>query len=398
MRVQSHPPIHLTYCMNVHPGETWDENFAAVRDQALRIKRLVGRPGPFGLGLRLGWTAAQTLAIPARLDAFRAFCRDNDLYVFTINGFPYGRFHGGPVKATVYRPDWRQRERLDYTNLLTDLLAALLPDGVNGSISTVPGSYKPWITTGADVQTLVANIADAAAHAADTLTRTGKSIAIALEPEPDCTIENTREVIEFFTGPLREWGIAHLREQRGMSAEAAETTLARHVGVCFDTVHMAVAFEDLADSLDRLRAAGVPVSKIHLGAALGVRDGADAPAALRNFCEDVYLHQTRRRSPDGSEHAFADLPDALAAPAAPDEQWRVHFHVPLFFEGFGDLRSTQHLFTPRFAQLIAAGATEHLEIETYTYGVLPADLATGDLAESIAREYRWALSHLLCEH
>jgi hypothetical protein len=132
-------------------------------------------------------------------------------------------------------------------------------------------------------------------------------------------------------------------------------------------------------------------------AALGVRDGADAPAALRNFCEDVYLHQTRRRSSDGTEHAFADLPEALAAPAAPDERWRVHFHVPLFFEGFGDLRSTQSLLTPRFARLVAAGATEHLEIETYTYGVLPADLATGDLAESIAREYRWTLSHLLCE-
>jgi sugar phosphate isomerase/epimerase len=395
MRVQSHPPLHLTYCLNVHPGETWDENFAAVRDQALRIKRLVGRPGPFGLGLRLSWAAAQTLAVPARLDAFRAFCRTNDLYVFTINGFPYGRFHGGPVKTNVYRPDWRQRERLDYTKLLTDLLAALLPDGVRGTISTVPGSYKPWITTGADLQALVVNIADAAAHAADTLASTGKSIALALEPEPDCLIENTRETIHFFTGPLREWGIAHLRVQRGMSAEAAEATLARHVGVCFDTVHMAVAFEDLADSLDRLRAAGVPVSKIHLGAALGVRDGADAPAALLNFCEDVYLHQTRRQSPDGSEHAFADLPEALAAPAPPDACWRVHFHVPLFFEGSGDLRSTQSLLTPRFAQLVAAGATEQVEIETYTYGVLPPDLATGDLAESIAREYRWALSHLL---
>jgi sugar phosphate isomerase/epimerase len=382
--------------MNVHPGETWDEQFAAVRDHALRIKRLVNRPGPFGLGLRLSWTAAQTLAVPARLDAFGAFCRANDLYVFTINGFPYGRFHDGPVKTDVYRPDWRQRERLDYTNVLTDILAALLPEGVNGSVSTVPGSYKPWITTDADLQSLVANIADAAAHAAATLARTGRSIVIALEPEPDCLIENTPETIAFFTGPLREWGIAHLRRQRGMSAEDAGATLARHVGVCFDTAHLAVAFEDLADSLDRLRAAGVPVSKIHLGAALGVRDGADAPAALRNFCEDVYLHQTRRQSPDGSERAFADLPEALAAPGAADERWRVHFHVPLFFEGRGDLLSTRSLLAPRFVQRVASGATEHLEIETYTYGVLPADLAAGDLAESIAREYRWVLSHLPC--
>jgi len=394
MNVQVHPPLHLTYCMNVHPGETWEENAAAVRDHTLRVKQLVGRPGPFGLGLRLSRAAAQTLSEPGPLQAFRAFCAAHDVYVFTLNGFPYGRFHGGPVKAAVYQPDWRRHERLEYTNLLTDILAALLPEGVNGSISTVPGSYKQWITSDADVRVLTENIADAAAHAAATQARTGKSIAIALEPEPDCLIENTREAITFFQGPLRAFGTARLRTQHGMSATDAEATLARHVGLCFDTAHMAVAFEDIADSLAQLRAAGVPVCKIHLSAALGVRDGAEPRTALRNWCEDVYLHQTRRRAPDGTELAFHDLPAALASPAAPDEQWRVHFHVPLFFEGLGDLCSTQSLLTPRVARLITAGATEHVEIETYTYGVLPAELATGDLAESIAREYRWALTWL----
>ena len=159
MRIRRDPPLHLTYCLNVHPGETWAENFAAVREKALRVKALVGRPGPFGLGLRLGGIAARTLSAPAAIAEFRAFCDASELYVFTVNGFPYGRFHGTSVKENVYRPDWRQPERLAYTNQLTDILAALLPEGVRGSISTLPGSYKAWIKTRADVRTAAGNIA-----------------------------------------------------------------------------------------------------------------------------------------------------------------------------------------------------------------------------------------------
>ncbi len=394
MKLQKNPPLHLTYCMNVHPGESWKEQFAAVRDEALKVKRLVGRPGLFGLGLRVSWRAAQTLAVPARLEEFREFCSFHDLYVFTINGFPYGSFHGASVKADVYRPDWRNRERLDYTNLLTDILAAMLPNGVSGSISTVPGSYKTWIETGADVRAMARNIAEAAMHAAQAEKRTGKSIAIALEPEPDGFIENTDEAIEFFKGPLADYGGARLRSAHGLSATDAQAVLARHVGMCVDTAHMTVAFENPAESLATLRDAGVSVSKVHLGSSLRVPAGADARSLLKSFCEDVYLHQTRRRSADGAIHAFADLSDALAVPANSGDEWRVHFHVPLDFEGRGGLCSTRFLLTRKFAELVMGGVTEHVEIETYTYGVLPADMVPESISKGIAREYRWALSRL----
>jgi hypothetical protein len=158
---------------------------------------------------------------------------------------------------------------------------------------------------------------------------------------------------------------------------------------------MAVEFEDLAASLTQMRDAGILVSKVHLSAALSVRGGADAAAALQGFCEKVYLHQTRRQAPAGGIRSFPDLPAALASPAGPDDRWRVHFHVPLFFEESGDLRSTRTLFTPRVVGLIEEGITEHLEIETYTFGVLPGPLAVGDVADGIAREYKWVLEHLL---
>ncbi len=395
MKLRNDPPLHLTYCLNAHPGETWEENFAAIREKTLRVRELVGRSGNFGLGLRLSRAAAKTLAARRQLEEFRDFCGIHDLYVFTINGFPYGAFHGKKVKTAVYLPDWRSRERLEYTNALTDILAALLPEGVDGSISTVPGTYKNWMRTTADVQSITENLVRAAVHAADTFTRTDKKIAIALEPEPDCLLGNINETIAFFKGPLREFGISYLRRARGLSPDGAASLLARHIGICFDTTHMAVEFENLTAGLKRLRDAGVPVCKIQLGAALSVRRGADAANALRQFCEPVYLHQTRIKKHGGEISSFPDLPPALASAAGPGEKWRIHFHLPFFFRGSEALVSTRALLTPRFARLICAGITEQLEIETYTYNVLPVPLTVKDTAAGIAREYEWILHKLL---
>ncbi len=395
MKLCDQPPLHLTYCLNVHPGETWEENFAAIREHTLRVRDAVCPREPFGIGLRLGHVAAATLADANRLVEFREFCDANRLYVFTINGFPYGRFHGRPVKTGVYRPDWRQRERLDYTNTLTDILANLLPEGVNGSISTVPGAYKAELGSGIDgIQRIAENLAAAAAHAADRGSCTGRSIAIALEPEPDCLLGTVAETIAFFAGPLREFGIGYLKRTRGINADEAAALLARHLGICYDTTHMAVEFEDLVDGLERLRRVGIAISKIHLGAALRLREGANAETGLRGFCEPVYLHQTRRQKVGGEVKRFDDLPDALALPSVPGERWRVHFHVPLFFDSADDRCSTRELLTPRFFQRLSSGITEHLEIETYTYDVLPPALAVEDVAGGIAREYQWVLENL----
>ena len=374
--------LHLTYCLNVHPGETWDQNLAAIRDKALKVRDLVGPKGPFGLGLRLSCEAAKTLSRPEKLSQFRRFLDEQGLYVFTINGFPYGRFHGAAVKEAVYRPDWRAPERRDYTILLADILAALVPAGVTGSISTVPGSYKQWLRGDEDIAAMVANLTQVAAHLAEVQERTGRRICLALEPEPDCHIETTAEAIEFFTGPL------------AAGAQNREI-IRRHVGVCFDTAHLAVAFEDLGRSLSRLREAEVTVAKIQLSSALRVAAGAHAGQALRDFCDEVYLHQVKVCGRDGSLRSYTDLPQAIEAEAGGEQdEWRVHFHVPLFFDGAGPLGSTNSLLDSRFVEAVTQGASQHLEIETYTFDVLPPAIRPGDVTESIAREYRWVLERL----
>jgi hypothetical protein len=135
---------HLGYCTNIHPGESWDEIRANLGRYVPEVKRRVSPDAPFGLGLRLSCLAARQLAGPESLAEFADFLRRESLYVFTINGFPYGPFHGTRVKEDVYLPDWRDEERLEYTNLLADLLAQWVPAGTasGGSISTVPGAFR----------------------------------------------------------------------------------------------------------------------------------------------------------------------------------------------------------------------------------------------------------------
>ena len=396
MKVQSAPPLHLTYCLNVHPGESWAENVAAIRTFAIPVRNRVAPDKPFGLGLRLSALAAGQLAEAAALSEFREFLDRENLYVFTINGFPYGQFHDTAVKDSVYAPDWRTAERRDYTIAMADVLAELLPEGVTGSISTVPGSYKPWIRGDDDVRRMVEMLCDTAARLAAIGRRSGREIVLALEPEPDCFIENTDEVIALFTGPLREHGCRYLADRHGLDQADAAQAIGRHLGVCFDTSHLAVEFEDLAASLASLAAAGVRIGKVHLSAALEARASDAARSQLRKFVDPVYLHQVKSRGASGEEVSYADLPDALEADTDQSSKtWRVHFHVPLFFEGLGELASTNSLLTGEFAAALRAGASEHVEIETYTFAVLPDELRADDLADSIAREYEWVMRELL---
>ena len=101
---------------------------------------------PYAIGLRLGADAARKLRNPDELKIFQKWLDEKNCYVFTINGFPYGAFHGTRVKEQVYRPDWTTSDRLEYTILLFEILEALLQPGQEGSVSTLPGSFKEFIS------------------------------------------------------------------------------------------------------------------------------------------------------------------------------------------------------------------------------------------------------------
>lgn len=397
MKIRKNPPVHLTYCLNVHPGETWEENLEAIRTVTLKIRDRVAPNRPFGLGLRLGHLAADHLADTEILNQFKIFLKKHHLYVFTINGFSYGDFHKAPVKKHVYHPDWRNRKRLRYTLQLADILSKLIPKGVSGSISTVPGSYKEWILTDSDRTGMIHNLMACVAHLSDIHERAGKEVHIALEPEPDCFIETTEETVAFFTRDLHGEGRRYLAHLTGTSEPKASEMIVRHLGVCFDTCHMSLQFEDLSKSIALLAKHGIRLSKTQISAALKMRCSEMTLKRLKDFCDPVYLHQIKARMSSNKIRSYGDLSTALPCVDVlkqSGEEWRIHFHVPLYFVGDDELSSTETDLRQGFFKNAIACGCDHFEIETYTFNVFPEKFRKKDLVESIAEEYAWVLDRL----
>jgi len=397
MRAHS-PTVHLSYCTNIHPGESWPEVRANLERYLVPVRERVAPGRPFGVGLRLSAESARTLATPEALDELRAFLSAHDLYVFTINGFPYGPFHGRPVKEQVYLPDWLDPERLAYTDQLADILAALLPEGVEGTISTVPGAFAPRVHGEADQVRMAQALLDHVAHLVKLRATTGRRVALALEPEPCCFLETIAQAVDFFerylfSAAAVEW----VSSSTGLTRVAAATAIREHLGVCLDACHMAVEFEEPAKVLEALRAAEIRVPKVQVTAGLRVvlRDGDDATLdALGAFADDVYLHQVVERRADGRLIRHLDLPQALAAARAAKGQgtreWRVHFHVPVFRERYGAFEGTQE-YVAELLRLVREGdVSEHFEVETYTWDVLPEEFRREGIVAGIAREVEWA--------
>jgi sugar phosphate isomerase/epimerase len=378
--------LHLAYCTNVHPGENWAETLAALERWTLRVKEQIAPNSAYAIGLRLSDQASRELVDPARLLAFQRWLERHQCYVFTINGFPFGRFHDTRVKEEVYRPDWTDPLRLEYTNRLFDLLVELLPPGLEGSVSTLPGSFKEFIRAPEQEEVIRDNVWCCVEHIARTCERTGRQMHLGLEPEPLGMFENTQETVRFFDR-LRE---EHPRDPR----------LEAHLGVNYDTCHLAVEYEEPEDALARFQQHGIRLSKIHLSNALKLRPTQAALGRLASFAEGVYLHQVIARRPDGSLARFKDLDVALAqasgASDGPDEEWRVHFHIPLHSAPPAEFQSTSdHILG--LLQVLAKQPQlcTHLEMETYTWAVLPEPLKSRDVCQQIVSEYQWMLARLV---
>jgi sugar phosphate isomerase/epimerase len=385
---------HLTYCTNIHAGEPLDEVMASLARHLPGVRAGAGSKGPFGVGLRLGHAAAEGLRNAGALAALKRFLAEGDYYVFTINGFPYGAFHGRTVKEDAYKPDWSDPHRLAYTDHLADLLAALLPQGQLGSVSTVPCTFKPWAEgrLGAIVENLIKHVS----HLVSIEKSKSKIITLALEPEPCCLLETIEETAAFFNGHLfSRAGISRLAALTGLSAAEAEGAMRRHIGVCYDVCHAAVEFEDPKASVARLRGSGISIPKIQLSSALKVaRVDAASAEQLSAFAEPIYLHQVVQKS-NGVLRRFVDLPQALAeAERAAGAEWRVHFHVPVFLEKMEHFGTTQSFLAEILRLHRAEPISPHLEVETYTWDVLPATYRNVELAAAIARELNWVKTQL----
>jgi hypothetical protein len=315
------------------------------------------------------------------------------MYVFTVNAFPYGPFKGRTVMEQVYEPDWSTEERVQYTIEVADILVRITPSTISPSIQSAPLAFRPNVTRGEQVDRLTENVLRVVAHLIQLERDTGRRVKLALEPEPFCFLETTDETVRYFQDHI--WsaeGIATLMRHTGLPASEVTGLVRRHLGVVFDICHQSVQFEDIAASLRMLRDAGVPIFKLQMASALMVPEVSEhAVDALTAFTNTIYLSQTTE-SRDGQLTRRLNLSDAIEAwrtnPIG-SREWRTHFHVPVFLDDLGGFRTTRGEIEKALAVHRDTPLSDHLEIETYTWDVLPAEFKSGDITDYVTREIDW---------
>jgi hypothetical protein len=386
------PGTILGYCTNVHAGASLRETVRNLEQHTLAVKSRVSPNEPMGVGLWLAARAARDLlAEPEELSRFRDWLDDRGLEAFTLNGFPYGDFHGREVKYRVYEPDWRDPKRLRYTLDLARIQATLRPAGAEGSISTLPVGWRASIAADkSGVEQAAAQLRDLADQLARIEDEHGRLIHVDLEPEPGCYLDKSSDVVEFFEQHLLRNGNAG--------------RIRRHLRVCHDICHGAVMFEPDSIALENYARAEIEVGKVQISCAVRARfdlfDGAGRKEMMRQlgeFAEDRYLHQTVIGGASGALAFHDDLPALLSQDTAtePSGEWRIHFHVPLYLASFGLLETTQQHVDECLAAVQRFSTVRHFEAETYAWSVLPSELLVDELAVGIAQELTWLRQRFL---
>lgn len=395
----------LGYCTNVHAGLDSDSILANLRKCALPVRQRLGQDR-LGVGLWFSQMAAKELLEEDRLDRFKQQLQSMGLVPYTINGFPQQDFHQKVVKHRVYEPAWWEPARLQYTRDLIEILDRLLPEGLSGSISTLPIGWNQRCT---DQESRYAQAAANLLLLADELNaryeKTGRRIRIALEPEPGCIFTDNASLRAFYQRYWSTPAISHAQAQRARE----------YLTICHDICHSAVMGENQQEQVLESLSLGIQVGKVQVSSAIRVPwsrlDSVQQHRALlqlAQFAEDRYLHQTMVVDSTGQHRLVEDLPELMAQhlehealrstlPLS-DREWRIHFHVPIYVQSWGQIESTQsqinawldlvkvrpELFLPDVAY----------EVETYAWGVLPSQLQRLSLDEGIAQEIAWLQSQL----
>jgi hypothetical protein len=389
---------HLTYSTLVHPADDWDQLWKSVNTYLPQVKARMAPNQKFGVCLRTSAPSAAALsADPAKRADLKQFFADNDLYLYTANAFVYGVFKKQIIKEDVYEPDWRTEDRVEYTMQVASLLAHLAPDGIEPSIQSAPLGFKPRVTGEDVVEAYTTNVIRVVAHLVKLHKETGKVVTLGLEPEPRCFLETTDETIAYFTKTLFSGETAkRLAKATGLNEADAATAMRRHMGVVFDIGHQAVGFEHIPTSLQKLVDNDVQIVKLQEAASMYMPGVTQKTVdALQAFAKTIYLSQTCQKK-DGKTTWFMNLEDAFEDwyknPGPRD--WRTHFHVPVFLDDLGAFGTTRYALEEALAFHKKTPLSAHLEIETYTWDVLPDHLKTGDIVEYVCREMDWVKGQL----
>ena len=369
----------LSYCTNVHPCRSRKDLEKIISHEARSVQDQCGFD--IGIGLWLPEVVISEVAQDETVTrSIASLLADQGLQCYSLNAFPFGDFHSERVKEKVYLPDWSDIRRLEYTRLCSEFLAGILTGEDEGSISTLPLAYKQAVQPPDFSKRAIEQLMQLARDLDRLRHKTGKTIRLAIEPEPFCLLETTPETIHFFE---MLWDAA---DKAGVGA-----LVRQHIGVCYDVCHQAVEFENASVAISELAAANIRINKVQISCAIELDKPSDEKAreALATFAEQRYLHQTFARHADGRVISYTDLSQELALDPPSDwqqaEKWRVHFHVPVDADRLGPLGTTRSELIGALHALGQLPYEPHLEVETYTWPVLPG-VRSGDVTAGMARE------------
>lgn len=396
---------HLSYCTNIHAGESWKDHFESLDLNFPVIKKEFSPNQAMGIGLRLSNSASIDLLDSEALKSFKSWLNQQQAYVFTMNGFPYGDFHHVVVKDQVHAPDWTSKERVDYTLRLFQILAELLPEGMEGGISTSPLSYRHWFSTDDLTQKAkekaTKHIIEVAGELYKIKSERGISMHLDIEPEPDGLLETGGEFIDWYENILLPMARSTLAKSLNLSDLGVENCMKEHICLCYDICHFAIGYENHGDVLTELHEKGIKTGKIQISAALKADLAVehdlktDIFEAFSSYNEKTYLHQVVARKADEALIRYRDLPNAIQdADNKEVVEWRAHFHVPIFAKDLGLLQSTQDDIIEVLKIQKDKPFSTHLEVETYTWEVLPKALKI-PITSSIIRELNWVKEQLI---
>lgn len=398
MKLESYKQYDLTYCSNIYSADTWKDIFINLKKNIPKISSKFSSNKAFGIGLRLSNNAATQLLENDNIITFQQWLNDNNYYVATINGFVYGTFYNTEVKDKVYEPNWTTIERANFNLTLIEILSKLCPKGGDIGFSTSPLGYKFGLhkknnesLNDLTVQYLLVLIK----KLVDIEKKECKTIHIDFEPEADCLLENIYDVVNFFEKFLLTNVAFKLTKELNVTLNEAKSYILKHFRICYDICHQAVQFEDHTKNFEILNTSGIKIGKIQLSSALEINvkknNLNNLIIDLNKFKDKVYLHQVVIKNLDGSFHKYRDLPEALENFDNSNESfWRIHYHLPIFAEKYNNFFTTSKEIQTVINFLKSSSITSCLEIETYTWEILPEELKL-NLIESIVREYKWII-------
>ena len=420
--------IHVTYCTNIHTSNNWEECCKNIKHYSVEIAKKIKQnfkyslnENYFPLGLRFSGKEVEEIQnSPFKFEFLKNLLESHNLFPSVLNAFPYGDFHRAPVKENVHQPDWFNYERVKYTINMANLLVNFVKDKNyqdNYGISTNPIGYKYTYDRIREyknfhfwhqlVQKSVYHFIEVVKYFIEIEKKTNVNLHLDIEPEPDGIIETSEEMILFFNEYLLLTGVNLLSYSLGISTQKAEMYIRRHINICYDICHCAVLFENSFHNLQKYGREGIKIGRIQVSSALSVlfdqnrNQNLEKLKLLKEFSKSIYLHQISENNNTSSfikQHRDLEgtletiLPYKIAELS--NSEWRIHFHVPIFLSHYGLLNSTQNEILNTLKYLKKnPDITSVLEIETYTWRVLPVALKI-DLTASIIREYQWLIENL----